>query len=109
MLHSCLQNGNLTRLALSAPRQTGQNVVAQFRRGNRGPRHATQPLVLPRLSAISAPCTSAGRVQKRRGRVKGGGNQHALREANAASRPLATRADAASRRALGRGAERDSV
>src|SRR5215471_4337044 len=28
---------------------------------------ATQQLVLPRLSAISAPCTSAGRVQKRRG------------------------------------------
>jgi hypothetical protein len=28
-------------------------------------------LVLPRLTAISAPCTSAGRVQKRRGRVKG--------------------------------------
>jgi len=36
-------------------------------------------------------------------------SQHALREANAVSRPLATRADAASRRALGRGAERDSV
>jgi hypothetical protein len=39
-----------------------------FRRGIRGPRRATQPLVLPRLSAISAPCTSADRVQKRRGR-----------------------------------------
>ena len=47
-----------------------QKVVAQFRRGNRGPRRATQPLVLPRLSAISAPRTSAGRAQKRRGRVK---------------------------------------
>jgi len=44
---------------------TGQKVVAQFRRRNRGPRRATQPLVLPPLSAISAPCTSAGRVQKR--------------------------------------------
>ena len=43
--------------------------VAQLRRGNRGPRRATQPLVLPRLSAISAPCTSACRVQKRRVRV----------------------------------------
>jgi hypothetical protein len=43
-----------------------QNVIAQFRRGNRGPRRATQPLVLPWFSAISAPCTSAGRVQKRR-------------------------------------------
>jgi len=36
-------------------------------------------------------------------------SQHALREANAVSRPPATQADAASRRALGRGAERDSV
>jgi hypothetical protein len=52
------------------PRQPVKNVVAQLRRGNRRPRRATQPLVLPRLSAISAPCTSAGRVQKRRGRVK---------------------------------------
>jgi hypothetical protein len=65
-----LQNGNLTRLALSAANR--QKVFAQFRRGNRGPRCATQPLVLPWLSAISPPCTSAGRVQKRRGRVKGG-------------------------------------
>jgi hypothetical protein len=32
-----------------------QKVIAQFRRGNRGPASATQPLVLPRLSAISAP------------------------------------------------------
>src|SRR5271166_3645367 len=44
-----------------------QKVVTQLRRGNREPRRATQPLVLPRLSAISAPCTSACRVQKRRG------------------------------------------
>ena len=50
-----------------------QKVVAQFRRGNRGSRRAKQPLVPPRLSAISAPCTNAGRVQKRRGRVKGPG------------------------------------
>jgi hypothetical protein len=35
--------------------------VAQSRRGNRGLRRATQPLVQPRLSAISAPCTGAGR------------------------------------------------
>src|SRR5215472_6246114 len=47
-----------------------QKVVAQFRRGNRGSRRAKQPLVPPRLSAISAPCTNAGRVQKRRGRVR---------------------------------------
>jgi hypothetical protein len=45
-------------------RQAGQKVIAQFWRGNRGPGRATQPLVLPRLSAISAPCTSASRVQK---------------------------------------------
>jgi hypothetical protein len=68
-----LQNGNLTRLALSAANR--QKVFAQFRRGNRGPRRATQPLALPRLSAISAPCSSAGRVQKRRGRVKLAGNR----------------------------------
>jgi hypothetical protein len=58
------------------PRQPVKNVVAQLRRGNRRPRRATQPLVLPRLSAISAPCTSAGRVQKRRGRVKVAGIDH---------------------------------
>ena len=48
-----------------------QKVVAQFRRGNRGSRRAKQPLVPPRLSAISAPCTNAGRVQKWRGRELG--------------------------------------
>jgi hypothetical protein len=51
------------------PQGNPQKVVAQLRRGNRGPRRATQPLVLPRLSAISAPCTRACRVQKRRGRA----------------------------------------
>ena len=53
-----LQNGNLTR-SHYLPAPNPQKVVAQLRCGNRGPRRATQPLVLPRLSAISAPCTSA--------------------------------------------------
>jgi hypothetical protein len=50
-----------------------QKVIAQLRRGNRGSRRAIQPQVLRRLSAISAPCTSVGRVQKRRGPREGGG------------------------------------
>jgi hypothetical protein len=65
MLHSCCRTG--TSRARIICRLNPQRVVAQLRRGNRGPRRATQPLALPRLSAISAPCTSACRVQKRRG------------------------------------------
>ena len=67
-----LQNGNLTRSHYLPP-STLKRVVAQLRRGNRGPRRTTQPIVLPRLSAISAPCTSACRVQKRRGHDGGTG------------------------------------
>ena len=47
-----LQNGNLTRLALSAANR--QKAVAQFWRGDRGLRRAAQPLVLPRLSVARA-------------------------------------------------------
>jgi hypothetical protein len=38
----------------------------------RGGFRATQPLVLPRLSATAALCTSAGRVQKLRGHLGAG-------------------------------------
>ena len=56
------------------------------------------PLVLPRLSAISAPCTSADRVQKRRGRVRGVGwpcrlpDRVWLRRRGFPRRPVDTRA-----------------
>src|SRR5215470_14981371 len=53
----------------SPKRQKGRRPIPARR--SRAAR-ATQPLVLPRLSAISAPCTSAGRVQKRRGRMRRG-------------------------------------
>jgi hypothetical protein len=66
-----------------------QKVVAQFRRGNRGPRRATQPLVL-RLPAISAPRTSAGRVQKRRGRVRAFGARAHPPRPRRAERPVIT-------------------
>ena len=54
-------------------RQKGRRAIPARR--SRAAR-ATQPLVLPRLSAISAPCRSAGRVQKRRGRMRWGGILH---------------------------------
>jgi hypothetical protein len=64
------------RPALSAPNRSKGRRAIPARQSWAG--RATQPLVLPRLSANWASCTSAGRVQKRRGRVKGGAGLAAL-------------------------------
>jgi integrase len=72
MLHSCLQNGNLTRLALSAANR--QKVVAQFRRGKKKAQELTSAEVARFIRDVTQGKTAIDERTGRYGRaiVKGG-------------------------------------